>query len=267
VVSVAKEWLRAAGVNRVRWVRKVKNVREHRESPWQHRGYILLDPEVENFTYEIANRDELCAWLDAAVGGGEYPHELWSDRTLQRALRARLRWRLGSKQWLPFGRRAAWYGVVRALKPNLVVETGIHDGLGSTALLAAVAANGRGTVVSIDPRPRAGWLVPEYLRRYWKPVEGTSYAIRPHLSGIGVFIHDSVRVAEVEAWELETALKRRADRFALMSNRANLDNTFRDVAITAGGSPSIFYERPIGTFYPGGAIGLAVFLYPGTTEK
>jgi hypothetical protein len=262
VVSVAREWLRAAGVNRVRWVRKVKNVREHRESPWQHRGYVLLDPEVENFTYELANCDELCAWLDAEVGGGEYPQELWSDRILEQALQARLRWRLGSKRWLPFGRRAAWYGVVRALKPDLVVETGIHDGLGSTALLAAVAANRRGIVISIDPRPRAGWLVPDYLRRHWSPVKDTSEAVLPGLSDIGVFIHDSVRSAEVEAWELETALERRADRFALMSNRASLDNTFRDTVIAAGASPSIFYERPVDTFYPGGAIGLATFLSP-----
>lgn len=47
----------------------------------------------------------------------------------------------------------------------------------------------------------------------------------PHLSGSGVFIHDSVRVPEDEAWELATALKRRSDRLVLISNRVNLDST------------------------------------------
>jgi hypothetical protein len=251
----------------VRWVRKFKTVRAHQHSPWRHRRYVLSDPEIENFTYEIGNRDELCAWLDASVGGGEYPRELWSNQRLERELQRRLKWRLGSKRWLPFGRRAGWYGVVRALKPELVVETGIHDGLGSVALLAAVFANGQGTVVSIDPRPRAGWLIPEYLRARWKPIRATSHLALPSLFGIGVFIHDSVRSAKVEAWELETALARRADRFAMMSNRANLDSTFIDVATAAGGSPSIFYERPIGTFYPGAAIGLALFPDPRRSDR
>lgn len=261
-MSSAKEWLRSAGVNRIRWLRKVNNVRAHHQRPWRHLGYVLMDPEVENFSYEISNRNELCAWLDTAVGGGEYPDELWSDQRLDQELRARLRWRFGSKRWLPFGRRAGWYGVVRALKPDLVVETGIHDGLGSAVLLAAIAANGHGTVVSIDPRPQAGWLVPNYLRSHWNPMRATSHAALPQLADIGVFIHDSVRSSEVEAWELETALARRASPFALMSNRANLDSTFSDVATAAGGSPSLFYERPIGTFYSGAAIGLAIFPGP-----
>src|SRR5439155_10300973 len=113
-----------------------------------------------NFTYDIENRADLSVWLDGLFGAGKYVREFDSDTELERDLEKRLRWRPGSKRHAFFGRRIGWYAMVRALRPRRVVETGIHDGLGSTALLAALRRNGSGELVSIDPKPGTGWLVP-----------------------------------------------------------------------------------------------------------
>ena len=40
-----------------------------------------------------------------------------------------------------YGRRAGWYAVVRALKPKVVVETGVAAGIGACVLTAALMKN------------------------------------------------------------------------------------------------------------------------------
>ena len=58
-----------------------------------------------------------------------------------------------------YGRHVAWYALVRALKPQVVVETGTDLGLGSIILAAAVLRNGTGQVVTMDNQPDSGALI------------------------------------------------------------------------------------------------------------
>lgn len=75
------------------------------------------------------------------------------------------------------------YALVRALKPSLVVETGVAHGKSSTMILLALAHNQSGKLMSWDLPPNGnladgsrttlsgrevGWLVPDYLRTRWK---------------------------------------------------------------------------------------------------
>jgi hypothetical protein len=41
----------------------------------------------------------------------------------------------------PFGRRLGWYAIVRATKPQVVVETGVERGHGALLLCAALLRN------------------------------------------------------------------------------------------------------------------------------
>ena len=95
------------------------------------------------------------------------------------------------------------YAAVRALQPELVVETGVCYGVTSAHLLKALEANGRGQLHSIDLPPLGkdgddyvGWLVPEESRGRWTLHRGTSgRLLRPLLSKLGqidLFIHDSL---------------------------------------------------------------------------
>lgn len=62
-----------------------------------------------------------------------------------------------------FGRRLGWYAVVRALKPALVIETGVDKGLGSVLLCAALLRNRaeghEGRYIGTDINPEAGYLL------------------------------------------------------------------------------------------------------------
>ena len=129
-------------------------------------AYVLLDPEPDNFTYELDNEQELADWV-ARVSGREAAEvdvvlaEARGDRVLTDRLRAATagRW-WWSKPQPPFGKRLAWYALARLLKPALIVETGVHDGLGSLLLLRALERNAlegaSGRLVSFDVNPAAG---------------------------------------------------------------------------------------------------------------
>ncbi len=114
------------------------------------------------------------------------------------------------------------YILLRAVKANRIVETGVANGGSTYYILSAILKNGRGYLHSIDkplyedtlhkdtlrkigihskhhgaiPLGKdVGWLVPEQLRDNWTLYFGDSQKILPkllsELSNIDVFIHDS----------------------------------------------------------------------------
>jgi hypothetical protein len=82
---------------------------------------------------------------------------------------------------------AAWC-VVRHVRPNVVVETGVSRGLSSRVILEALARNGAGRLWSVDLPPLeepwrrlTGSAVPERLRERWTYVRGASRRRLPPL--------------------------------------------------------------------------------------
>jgi len=83
------------------------------------------------------------------------------------------------------------YSTCRALRPQIVVETGVAYGVTSAYILQAMAENGVGTLHSIDLPPVAaldpskesyiGILIPSELRDRWRLHRGTSARILPDL--------------------------------------------------------------------------------------
>jgi predicted O-methyltransferase YrrM len=83
------------------------------------------------------------------------------------------------------------YAVCRALRPAIVIETGVAYGVTSAFILQAMAMNGTGTLHSIDLPPVAaldpskesfvGILIPTRLRDRWRLHRGTSARILPKL--------------------------------------------------------------------------------------
>lgn len=59
------------------------------------------------------------------------------------------------------------YAVVRALKPQQVMEIGTHEGCSATHILAALEANGSGHLLSLDIWAGAGTGVPVRLKHRW----------------------------------------------------------------------------------------------------
>lgn len=64
------------------------------------------------------------------------------------------------------------YALVRAMRPDHVIEIGTWRGCSAAHILAAMKANDSGTLTSIDPDPTAGSEIPAELRSRWEFING-----------------------------------------------------------------------------------------------
>jgi predicted O-methyltransferase YrrM len=249
---------------RFRYVRKAGILRHYGGSLADPAGrrYVLTDPELDNFTYELANETELASVIAAAIGRDRdeiatYIAEAHADPLLHRLPRRPL-----SQKTTPhYGRRLGWYAIARALRPEVAVETGVHSGLGSVLLLRALDLNERGVLLSFDTDPHAGWLVPESLRGRWRMVVGkTTETLGEALAdrAVGMIVHDSDHSYECEHFELTTAIAHAAPEIAVVSDNSHVTTALPDVLTEAGVRPHQFRERPRDHFYPGATLGVGL---------
>jgi predicted O-methyltransferase YrrM len=107
------------------------------------------------------------------------------------------------------------YYACRALRPRVVIETGVAYGVTSACILTALAGNGAGRLWSIDLPPLGkagdayvGALVPEELRSRWQLNRGASRRLLPgilaSLRHVDLFVHDSLHTRANMLWEFET---------------------------------------------------------------
>lgn len=109
------------------------------------------------------------------------------------------------------------YAVVRALRPEIIVETGVASGVSSAYLLLALQRNQKGILHSVDigdpaylPADKSpGWIVPDWLRTRWRLHLGDVATVLPgllrDLGEVDIFIHDSVHTYEHMKFEFELA--------------------------------------------------------------
>src|SRR5262245_24345796 len=105
---------------------------------WAAVRWSFASREFYNHSYELTPRSrQYLAWQCAQIAGvtPDLIDAYFDELTHNEALHSRLqeRWRLGpdrysSDRWPRYGRRLAWYALVRALKPSVMVETGIDRG-------------------------------------------------------------------------------------------------------------------------------------------
>ena len=147
------------------------------------------------------------------------------------------------------GLAALAYAVVRAQRPERVIETGVATGVTSAHVLAALADNGAGELHSIDlpppeflDTPLAGGAVPPELRAGWRLRHGSSRRLLPGVlretAGVRrLFIHDSDHRYEPMRWELEQALAAFGPGDAVLADDVDGNDAFADVARAAGLGP------------------------------
>ena len=106
------------------------------------------------------------------------------------------------------------YLLVRSMKPDVVVETGVCYGASTAYILQALAENGRGALYSIDlgnstDEPPNDFFVPQQLTDRLRLIIGDSTQVLPQLLArlerIDLFLHDSLHSYEHMMWEYDTA--------------------------------------------------------------
>lgn len=166
------------------------------------------------------------------VTGGRWLSDLWRDWRLRSVgqflgsgYEAVLDWwrefrETSPNDWSP---DLELYVLVRARKPEHVVETGVRRGWSSASILRALDRNGRGHLTSVDlptqtqPGEKHWWAeigpgmtgcdVPGYLRDRWTLIIGDARTELPKLEGYDFFFHDSDHSYEHQQFEFATALR------------------------------------------------------------
>lgn len=171
------------------------------------------------------------------------------------------------------------YALVRAQKPNTVVETGVHHGTSTLILLSALDENGHGQLHSIDypfhadvsiedfreetyegfggaaplpPDKEPGWIVPDPLRNRWTLQKGRVQRELPSLlnsiEGIDLYIRDSEHSLPCMLFEFEAAWEWLTHNGMIVSDDIHWNtafNTFVNVRNADSGkiTPTVGYMR------------------------
>jgi predicted O-methyltransferase YrrM len=150
------------------------------------------------------------------------------------------------------------YVIMRALRPETVVETGGTPGKSTAFILRAMHRNACGHLYTIDLPPDAaqntqlqvsesyhealpsgtasGWVVPDEWRTRHTQLLGSSREHLPtvleELQTIDVFLHDSDHSYENMTWEFQTAFPALEKSGLMLSDDVRANGAFRDFCRT-----------------------------------
>jgi hypothetical protein len=233
------------------------------------RRWIWKRTENSNFYYDISelNKIHLGHFLSHILKTPyeqvmEYFHELESDEDLKKHIEIGLNKYGQDFIRIEYGRRLGWYAVVRALKPNLVVETGVHQGVGACVLTSALIRNfaegHSGAYIGTDISQNAGKLLSGKYKSMGKIVFGDSIESLNRITGeIGVFINDSDHSAEYEAAEYEAVTGLLSDSCVMIGDNSHVTTKLSDYSRKHGRDFLFFSEKPKNHWYPGAGIGFS----------
>ena len=132
------------------------------------------------------------------------------------------------------------YAACRALRPRVVVETGVAYGVTSSYILQALAENGEGELHSIDLPPLGpdaknyvGYLIPPQLRGRWNLRIGSARKLLPEVlrsaGGADIFIHDSLHTYAHMKMEFAAALRALRPGGVLIADDVEGNRAFEEV--------------------------------------
>jgi len=231
--------------------------------------------ESDNFYYELMpdNKLELSS-LIAAISGQSptlidgYISEIQSNDNLRQHV---------SQTWiddptmtdaqLAYGRRIGWYALARVLKPKLIIETGVHHGVGACVLASALIRNREegspGRYLGTDIDPGAGALFTGPYALEGEIAYGDSITTLSKIdSPIDFFINDSDHSAEYEAREYDTILPMLAENSIVLGDNSHTNTKLNIFSRTNGRMYLFFREVPADHWYPGAGIGISVSTIP-----
>jgi len=148
--------------------------------------------------------------------------------------------------------RAIWC-LIRLLRPENVVETGVAHGVTSRVILEALQRNGKGRLWSID-RPtlerkledQVGVAVGDRFSDRWTLIRGSSRRCLPRLlkqlGEIDLFIHDSLHTERNVRFEIEHAWKALSDGGVMLVDDIDANHAFLDLQSSLSGCRSLIGE-------------------------
>ncbi|MFJ9809067.1 class I SAM-dependent methyltransferase [Streptomyces sp. NPDC101158] len=245
--------------------------------------WLVRSRENACFTYDLTpvNREHL-AWFTATVTGrpvGElrgYLDEVESDvalRTHMREVLAAGPRRRTCDHLVRYARRAAVYAVVRALRPEHVVEAGVHRGITSCLIAAALLRNGKGRLTAVDVDPQSGELLQggpyaSVVDRVVGDSVATLCSAPVRERGIDLLVLDTYVDSRHETSELMAALPALRERAVVLSTTSHFLGSLAEWSERHHRAFLHFREDPAEHWHPGEGYGASFpgLSVPGTSS-
>ncbi len=234
--------------------------------------WLFRSSEHTNLTYDLErNNERYLASLIAHLVDGDYStilgymDEAKGDSELKRHIEnATVASPLASlaDREARFGRRLGWYAFVRAMKPRVVIETGVDKGLGACLLCAALIRNGEegsgGRYFGTEINPAAGYLLSGKYAQYGEILYGDSIeTLRSLNTDIDLFINDSEHSADYEEKEYEIVAPKLSERAIVLGDNSHVTDKLLNFSLNHDRQFIFFAEKPADHWYPGGGIGIS----------
>lgn len=167
-----------------------------------------------------------------------------------------------SDKKIRYGKRMGWYAFVRAMKPKVVIETGVDKGLGSIVLCAALLKNKEeghiGKFYGTDINPKAGYILNGKYREMGEILYGDSIESLKQLDKkIDLFINDSDHSAIYEYEEYLTIEPSITDETVILGDNSHVTDKLVNFSNEKNRKFLFFKEVPLNHWYPGGGIGIS----------
>ena len=161
-----------------------------------------------------------------------------------------------------FGRRLGWYAFARALKPKIIVETGVDKGMGSVLLCSAILKNKEegfdGLYFGTDINPEAGYLLTGIYSEVGRILYGDSIkTLTQFQEKIDLFINDSDHSADYEYREYLTIKDKISESAVLLGDNAHVSDKIAIFSNETSRNFLFFREEPREHWYPGAGIGIS----------
>jgi hypothetical protein len=222
--------------------------------------YDLREPNIIYLSQIIAhitgkNQDLILGYINEARNDREL-----KEHIVKETLKSKFRNRADTE--IHFGRRLGWYAFVRALKPLIVVETGVDKGLGAVLLCAALLKNKaegyNGQYYGTEINPDGGYLLKGKYQEIGRILYGDSIeSLSKFNDPIDLFINDSDH-SDVYEYKEYIAIKDKInDRSILLGDNAHATDKLSVFSIETGRDFLFFHEQPKDHWYPGSGIGIS----------
>jgi predicted O-methyltransferase YrrM len=255
------------------FIRRVWNAtRVYNFRYWQIVKWGFTSREDTNFTYQhtpaslltLAHTISVVVKSEPKVILG-YIEEAQQDEELKKHIVSIIRnseYRRYADERVEFGRRLGWYAMVRALKPKIVIETGIDKGMGSVLLCSALLRNKaegfEGRYYGTDINPKAGLLLTGKYSSVGEVLYGDSItSLKKFTQPIDLFINDSDHSADYEYQEYQVVEPLLSDDAVILGDNSHATDRLARFSLECNRQFLFFKETPLKHWYPGAGIGIS----------
>ncbi len=252
--------------------------RIHLASTYYNKRYLQIakwgfaSNEDTNFTYHLTKSNLKClAHTLAVVTKLDYPtlmgyiEEIESNHVLKQKIvdiiNSTEAGKFADKE-IRFGRRIGWYAIARAIKPKVIVETGVDKGLGSVVLCEALSKNREegfdGRYYGTDINPKAGYLLHGMGHDNGKILYGDSIeSLKDFTEKIDLFINDSDHSSVYEYEEYLAISPLLTPNTIILGDNSHITDKLASFSLETDRKFLLFREEPSNHWYPGGGIGIS----------